>query len=64
MTEFLYKPSQEENEPEKATIGVKFSNNIILLESFLKQKNIPYKPEDLEDTPMGIGLVIRRANER
>lgn len=38
----------------------KFSNNITLLESFLKQNNIAYEEEDLEDTPLGRGYVLRR----
>lgn len=43
-----------------ATLGVKFSNDIVLLESFLKQRNIPYDQSDLEDTPYGRGYRIKK----
>jgi hypothetical protein len=46
--------------PEEPKMYVKFSKNITLLESFLKQQNIEYKEEDLEYTPFGKGCVIRK----
>lgn len=53
----IYKP---ENYPGpialNATMNVKFSNDTILLKSFLDQKNIEYKIEELEMTPFGLGL--------
>lgn len=45
---------------EKGTHGVKFSQNVVLLESFLKQWNVQYTEADLEDTPLGRGHVIRQ----
>lgn len=59
--EFNFKPYVPElGEALKATIGVKFSNNIYINESFLKQHNIKYNPEDLEETPMGLCLRIKK----
>jgi hypothetical protein len=43
-----------------ATIGVKFSKDIFLMKSFLDQKNFKYKEEDLEDSPMGKGIRIKK----
>lgn len=48
------------DDPEQSKMYVKFSNNITFLESYLKQNNIPYEQEDLEDTPLGRGYVVRR----
>ncbi len=51
----------EKDKPQKEpTMYVKFSRNITLLESFLKDNNVEYNQEDLEDTPLGKGYVIRR----
>ena len=41
-------------------MGVKFSNDIFIEESFLIQFKIDYKLEDLEETPFGYGLRIKR----
>lgn len=60
MSELIYKPTEIEKSPEESKIYVKFSNNITFTESFLKSKNIPYNQEDLEDTPLGRGYVVRR----
>lgn len=43
-----------------ANLGVKFSDDIFLLKSFLDQRKIEYKEEDLEKTPFGWGLRIKR----
>jgi hypothetical protein len=43
-----------------ATLGVKFSNDIFLLRSFLEKRNIPYKEEELENTPLGKAIRIKR----
>jgi len=61
MSDFIYRP---DNYPgpvaHNATLGVKFSNDILLLESFLIQQKIEYKPEDLEKTPFGLALRIKK----
>ena len=56
----IYVPPESSQEPEVPNMGVKFSNNITFLKSFLDQRKIEYKEEDLEDTPLGRGYVIRR----
>ncbi len=61
---FIYKPEVYEGpKDQNATLGVKFSNDIFLMKSFLDQRNIEYKIEDLEDGPMGLGLRIKRENK-
>ncbi len=62
---FVYRPPHS-NPPvaQNATIGVKFSNDIFLCESFLKQKNIFYEESDLEDSPFGKGIRVRRTDDR
>ena len=65
MKNLLYKP---ENYPgpiaKNATLGVKFANDTFLLESFLIQQKIKYKIEDLEKTPFGLALRIKRDKEQ
>lgn len=56
----IYKPVEQPSEPTKAIFGVKFSNDIFLMKSFLDQKNIEYKDEDLEMTPLGLAHRIKR----
>ena len=56
----IYKTEDFEPKAIDATIGVKFSNDIVLLKSFLDQQNIEYKMEDLEDTGLGLGIRIKR----
>jgi hypothetical protein len=56
----VYKPDWIKDIPEESKVYVKFSNNIYFDESFLKKHNIEYKPEDLEDTPLGKRFVVRR----
>jgi hypothetical protein len=57
----VYRPPQN-SEPiaQNATVGVKFSNDIFLMKSFLDQQKIEYKEEELEDSPMGKGFRIKR----
>lgn len=43
-----------------ATMGVKFSNDIILLKSYLDQWKVEYDESDLEMTPFGLGHRIKR----
>lgn len=45
---------------ENATLGVKFSNDIILCKSFLDQLNIAYEDTDLEMTAFDLGYRIYR----
>ena len=59
MNESIY-PEWVKQDPEEPKMAYKFSRNIHLLVSFLKQQNIPYNQEDLEDTPFGRALIIRR----
>ncbi|HUD01379.1 MAG TPA: hypothetical protein VMR37_03570 [Rhabdochlamydiaceae bacterium] len=56
-------PNSSEPKVQKATLGVKFSDDIFLLESFLKKRKIPYKQSDLEDSPFGRGIRIKRNNK-
>ncbi len=58
--DLIYKPTEIQKQPEESKIYVKFSNNIYFCESFLKKHNIEYKPEHLEDTPLGKCYVVRR----
>lgn len=60
MSDFIYKPEEIQKLPEECKIAVKFSENITFLESFLKQKNISYQQDDLEDTALGRGYVVRK----
>jgi hypothetical protein len=53
-------PDKYEPKALDATIGVKFSNDIFLHESLLKQFNIAYNEKDLEDIGFGKGIVIKR----
>lgn len=59
-SDFIYKPIEEESKPLQSTFGVKFCNDIFLLESFLKQRKIQYNEEDLENTPMGRAIRIKK----
>ena len=61
MPPFIYKPEiTADCQAKNATLGVKFSKDIFLMRSFLDQRKIPYKEEDLEDGPMGKGIRIKR----
>ncbi len=63
MSELIYKPpSDEEIEAKKATLGVKFSNDIFLSEAWLIKMNVAYTPEDIEQTPLGPCARIKREN--
>ncbi len=56
----IYRPSNNDtSEEKKTTVAVRFSNNIYLTESFLKQFNVEYTPDDLEYTPLGPCFIIR-----
>lgn len=58
---FNYNPENLEYEqPLKSTLGYKFSGDIFLLRSFLDKHGIEYKEEDLEDSPIGRGIRIKR----
>lgn len=62
MTLIWKLPQNSEPIAKDAKIGYKFSKDIFLLESFLKQKNISYNPNELEDSPFGKGIRIKRDN--
>lgn len=57
----IYRPA---NDPgliaQKATVGVKFCQDTYLMKSFLDQRKIEYKIEDLEDGPLGLCLRIKK----
>ena len=60
-TAFVYTP--ENNNLCKAVdakMGVRFSNDIFLMRSFLDQRGIEYKEEELDDSPFGKGIRIKR----
>jgi hypothetical protein len=56
-------PDSNEKEPEKITLGVKFSQNIYVSPSVLDKWNIKYDDSDLEDGPCGKCAVIKRLEE-
>ena len=57
----IYKPpTTEEVEAKKATLGVKFSNDLFLTESWLIKMNVQYEQSDLEQTPFGMAHRIRK----
>lgn len=47
-----------------ATVGYKFCQDQILLKSFLDQRNIEYDEKDLEMTPFGLGLRIKKEEKK
>lgn len=54
IPELVYKPpTPEEAEAKKASLGVKFSNDIFLSEAWLIKMNVKYEQSDLEQTPLG-----------
>lgn len=57
----MEQPNAETEQPER--MGVKFSNNVFLHESFLVKHNVAYTQDDLEDSPMGRCHVIRNTQE-
>lgn len=60
----IYKPpTDEEIEAKKSTFGVKFSNDIFLSEAWLIKMNVQYKPEDIEQTPLGPCARIKREKD-
>lgn len=57
----MYKPTSEEGlKEQKATLGVKFSNDLFLSEALLIKMNIAYEREDIEQTPHGPCARIKR----
>lgn len=62
MINMVYRPPNQSPEPlaQKSTLGVKFSNDVFLLRSFLDQRKIEYKEEELDDSPFGKGIRIKR----
>lgn len=60
----VYRPTQHDKPiVQNATLGVKFSNDIFLLRSFLDQRGIEYKEEELDDSPFGKGIRIKREKD-
>lgn len=60
--DLIYKPLENwEPKALPATIGVKFSNDIFLMKSFLDQHKIEYKESDLDYSPFGKGIRIKRS---
>lgn len=58
IPELIYKPPTEEEK--KSTVGVRFSNDIFLTESWLIKMNVQYEQSDLEQTPFGMAHRIRK----
>jgi hypothetical protein len=51
----VHKPPDDDWKKVKgATLGVKFSNDVFLSESFLVRRSIQYEQSDLEMTPFGM----------
>jgi hypothetical protein len=63
VSNLIYKPPENIQPPLESKICVKFSNNIYFSESFLKQNNIEYTQEDLEDTAVGNAYVVKKELE-
>jgi hypothetical protein len=64
IPQLIYRPpGTYEPSAEKATLAVKFANDIFLTKSFLDKKKIEYKEEDLEDTPLGPCIRLRKAKD-
>jgi len=57
------KPTDEEIECKKATLGVKFSNDVFLSEAWLIKMNVSYELEDIEQTPLGPCARIKRGKD-
>lgn len=58
---FVYNPpTEEELKDRKTTLGIKFANDIFLSEAWMIKMNIKYKPEDIEQTPLGPCARIKR----
>jgi len=55
---FIYTPP-ECSTAIQSPIGVKFRNDVMLMESFLNKNNITYTKEDLEQTPYGLCFRIK-----
>lgn len=56
----FYKPPYAGPIALETKMGVKFCKDVFLLKSFLDQQKIEYSIEDLEWSPMGMGLRIKR----
>lgn len=58
----VYSPPENKGkcEAQNVTVGFKFSKDVFLMRSFLDAQKIEYKEEDLEDSPMGKGIRIKR----
>lgn len=56
----IYIPPKSDTKAQNATIGVKFSQDIFLMKSFLDQCEIKYVEKDLENGPFGKHLRIKR----
>lgn len=59
----IYFPEKNNVKALDAKIGVKFCQDTIILQSFLDQNNIDYCLDDLEKTPLGFGLRIKKENK-
>jgi hypothetical protein len=62
-TEFIYKPKQNKKNPEKTTIGVKFSKNIYIHPKQLEKWGVTYEENDLIDTPLGKYALLKREDD-
>lgn len=57
----VYKPPGEwKPEAIPATLGVKFCQDTMLMKSFLDQHNISYTDGELEMTPLGLALRVKK----
>ncbi len=64
-TPLIYKPPVSYGlNAEITTMGVKFCNDTFLLKSFLDQNEIVYKLEELEMSPLGLGLRIKKNKDK
>ena len=59
-SDFIYNPEWATQQVQKGTIGVKFANDVFIMEAYLKDSGIEYKPEDLEMTPLGLAYRVKK----
>jgi hypothetical protein len=45
---------------QNAQIGVRFSDDVFLLKSFLDQRGVKYEKDELEDSAFGKGVRIKK----
>ncbi len=63
-SQFIYKPPMMDKPPLDCTFGVRFCQDTFLTKSYLDEKGIDYDINDLEMTPYGLALRIKKDKEK